>query len=420
MHKSYRGAMILPLNKAQKAVAESPARFRVMAAGRRCGKTYLAVRELARFARLPGKKCLYIAPTYQMCRDIIWKDLQARLSNLNWIARTNESRLEIQLVNGSVIALKSGDNPDTLRGGGYDMVVCDEAADLKSEVWYEAVRPALSAQKPPGSALFCGTPKGITNWFKDLYDLGKGSDPDWASYSFTTLDGGNVPESEIEAAKRDLDERTFRAEYLASFETFSGGLIAYNFSEENIRPYSEPNPAKFIYIGMDFNVSPCTAIIMVKTEQGLHAIDEIVIHDSNTDEMVAEIKNRYAGYQITVFPDPAGAARKTSAGGRTDISILQNAGFVVKYKRQHPAVRDRINACNSLLKNANGERRFLVDPKCKHLIKSFQRYTYKEGTQIPNKGEWDHAFDAGTYCIEYLYPVTREVKPDKTKTFGVY
>tara|TARA_R110002020_G_scaffold475902_2_gene714014 strand:- start:1473 stop:2708 length:1236 start_codon:yes stop_codon:yes gene_type:complete len=411
---------MMPLNKAQESVANDPARFRIMSAGRRTGKTFLAVRELAKFARLPGKKCLYIAPTYQMCRDIIWKDLQNRLGKLNWIAKTNESRLELHLVNGSTIALKSGDNPDSLRGGGYDFIVFDETADLKPELWYEATRPALSAQKPPGSALFCGTPKGITNWFKDLYDLGKSTDPDWASYSWTTLDGGNVPESEIEAAKRDLDERTFRAEYLASFETFSGGLIAYNFTEDNIRPYVEPNPAKFIYIGMDFNVSPCCAIIFQKTKTGLHAVDEIVIHDSNTDEMCQEIHTRYPAHSIMVFPDPSGAARKTSAGGRTDISILQNSGFTVKYKRQHPAVRDRINACNSLLKNAKGERRLLVDPKCKHLIKSFQRYTYKEGTQIPNKGEWDHAFDAGTYCIEYMYPVTREVKPDKQTTFGVY
>lgn len=417
--------VMMPLNKAQLAVAQDPARFRVLSAGRRCGKTFLAIRELARFARQPGKRCLYIAPTYQMCRDIIWKDLQTRLSKLNWIKRTNESRLEIQLVNGSLIALKSGDNPDALRGAGWDIVIHDEAADLKPEVWYEAIRPALSAQKPPGHALFCGTPKGKLNWFKDLYDLGKSGDPDWTAYSFTTLDGGNVPAEEVEAAKRDLDERTFRAEYEASFESFSGGLVAYNFTDANIVPYTEPeqdirSPAKQLYIGIDFNVSPCTGVVMVKNDDTLHAIDEIVLYDSNTDELAQEIKNRYPENRIMVFPDPSGAARKTSAGGRTDISILQNAGFTVKYKSRHPAVRDRINAFNSVLKSASGEHKYFIDPKCKNLIKSLNRYVYKEGTQIPDKGDHDHLFDAASYAVEFMFPVKRDIKPDKMNTFGVY
>jgi hypothetical protein len=159
---------------------------------------------------------------------------------------------------------------------------------------------------------------------------------------------------------------------------------------------------------------------MTRTEKGLHAIDEIVMFGSNTEEMCVEIRNRYPTQQIIVFPDPAGVQRKTSAGGRTDISILQNAGFVVKHRPRHPAVRDRINAMNSLLKNSAGERRMLIDGKCKYLIKSLQRYTYKPGTQIPDKGEFDHIFDAVTYCVEFLYPVTREVKPDNTKHFGVF
>ena len=409
----------MPLNNAQKAVASSNARFRVLCGGRRVGKSYLSVRELARFARHPGKRCLYIAPTYQMCRDIIWADLKQRLNNLNWIAQTNESRLELKLVNGSTIALRSGDAGQSLRGGGYDFVVFDEASDIDPEIFHEVVFPALSAQKPPGSVLFCGTPKGF-NWFKDLYDLGRTQDPDWASFQYTTIEGGQVPQSEIETAKRNLDERTFKQEYEAQFQTWSG-IIAYNFSEDNIVDW-KPHPAKHILIGMDFNVDPMSAIVMVQSadKKSLHAIDEISIYGSNTNEMCEEIKNRYPGENIVCFPDPSGVQRKTSANGKTDISILQNAGFRVLHRPRHPAVRDRINAMNSMLKNAEGERRFFVDPKCRNLIQALQRYVYKQGTQIPDKGKWDHIFDAGSYCVEYLYPVTKKVEYDNIKTFGVY
>lgn len=408
----------MPLNKAQKVVVDTDARFRIFVAGRRTGKTALSIRELARYARQPNKRVLYVCPTFQMARDIIWKDLQTKLRDLNWIAKTNESRLEIELINGSLIALKSGNDPDNLRGSGYDFVVFDECADLKPEVWYEVVRPALSAQKPPGHALFCGTPKGF-NWFKELYDLGKTSDPDWFSHQATTLEGGNVPEKEIEDAKKDLDSRTFAQEYLASFETYSG-IIAYNFHDDNIKEYKE-DIGDMILIGMDFNVDPMSAVVMVKTETGLHAIDEINIFGSNTNEMCEEIRNRFPKQKVIVFPDPAGAQRKTSASGKTDISILQNAGFGVKYRQRHPAVKDRINALNSVLKNTQGERRFFVDPKCKQFIKSMRQHAYKEGTQIPDKGSgFDHIFDAGTYLIEFVYPVKKDYKPDNMKTFGVY
>ena len=56
--------------------------------------------------------------------------------------------------------------------------------------------------------------------------------------------------------------------------------------------------------------------------------------------------------KIFVYPDPACRQRKTSAGGRTDLTILQNAGFNVKCKLKHSPVRDRINAVNSRLKSA--------------------------------------------------------------------
>ena len=406
----------MPLNKAQTAVATSKSRFRTFVAGRRTGKTFLSVRELARFARFPNKRIVYIAPTYQMCRDIIWKDIQKKLNKLNWIAKTNESRLELTLVNNSVISLRSGDNPDTLRGGGYDFVVFDETQDLKPELWYEVVRPALSAQKPPGSALFAGTPKGF-NWFHSLYMLGKNEDPDWSSFQYTTLEGGQVPASEVEAAKRDLDERTFRQEYMASFETYSG-VVAYNFSDDHIVKWIR-QPIKQVLIGMDFNVQPMSAAIMVRTTNGLHVIDEIVMNGSNTGEMCEEIKNRYAGIQTFVFPDPSGKARKTSAGGKTDHNILENAGFIVKARNAHPAVKDRINALNSLLINTNGDRRLLVDPKCKETIKSLQRHVYKEGTMVVDKSTGvDHQFDALSYAVEFLYPVSKEYKPDGQTSWG--
>ena len=400
----------MPLSKAQDTVAKDTTRFRVVVAGRRFGKTHLAIRELAFHAKEPLKEVWYVAPTYKMARQIVWKKLKNKLTDLNWVAKTNETELTINLKNGSTISLKGADNYDSLRGVGLDFIVLDEFADIDEEAWYETLRPTLSDKQ--GRALFIGTPKGIGNWAYEIYQTTLEDPTHWRSYSFSTIDGGNVPEAEIEAAKRDLDERTFRQEYLATFETFSG-RIYYAFDRQaNVRKYIGNTP-DVIYVGLDFNIDPMSAVVATRAGDTLHIIDEVRMFSSNTKEMVDEIKQRFPKSKVWVYPDPAGNQRKTSAGGQTDITILANAGFVVKAPRVHTPVRDRINAVNSRLCDTIGIRRLFIDPKCKYTIEGLERQTYKEGSSQPDKESgYDHMNDALGYMIDYLFPVRRDLDPE--------
>jgi len=404
----------MPLSNAQREIANSNARFRVAVCGRRFGKTHLALRELAKFARLPDQRVWYVAPSYRMAKQILWKKLKRKLTSINWVRKINETELTLELINGSEISLKGADNYDSLRGVGLNFLVVDEFADIDSAAWYEVLRPTLS--DTGGSALFLGTPKGY-NWAKDLYDAGK-TKPDWVSFQFTTLDGGNVPEEEIRQAQIDLDARTFAQEFLATFEKYSG-IIAYAFGEHNYKTAPAIQSHTPLIIGMDFNTSPMSAVIMIRTPDGLHAVDEIALYSSNTSEMIDEIKTRYPSNPITCFPDPAGVARKTSANGNTDIRLLEQAGFTVRYHRQHAQVKDRINAANSLFfKRDDSTTRFYIDPKCKHTVKSLLNYSYKIDSQIPDKGVFDHMFDALTYPIEFLFPIQRPQEPTMPRRFG--
>jgi phage terminase large subunit len=400
----------MPLSKAQNTVALDTTRFRVVVAGRRFGKTFLSIRELCYHAKEPNKDVWYLAPTYKMARGIVWKKLKNKLADLNWIQKTNETELSIILRNGSTITLKGADNYDSLRGVGLDFIVLDEFADISPDAWYEVLRPTLSDKQ--GRALFIGTPKGIGNWAYEIYQNTLEDPKAWSSYSFTTIEGGNVLEEEIESARRDLDERTFRQEYLATFETFSG-RIYYAFDRaHNVRKY-EGNTPDVIYVGMDFNIDPMSAVIAVRSGDTLHIIDEVRLFSSNTKEMVDEIKQRFPKSKVWVYPDPAGSQRKTSAGGMTDITILQNAGFVVKAPRAHTPVRDRINAVNSRLCDSTGIRRLFIDAKCKYTIEGLERQTYKEGSSQPDKDSgYDHLNDSLGYAIDYLFPVRRDVDPE--------
>jgi hypothetical protein len=396
----------LTLPQSEIWLASDRVRFRSVCAGRRFGKSYLAAAELLR-AAISGKNknCFYCCPTYGMAKEIQW-DMLIQMIPDEYLVKTNETALTIRLINGSTISLKGAEKPNNLRGRALDFVVLDEFADMRPEAWYEVLRPSLSDRE--GSALFIGTPKG-RNHFYDLWAKGIDSSDGWESFQYTTVQGGNVSPSEIEQAKADLDERTFNQEYCAQFVTYAG-IIYYNFERaSSVVKYQDDGGV--LHIGMDFNTNPMSAVIALRKGNNLICIDEIIIYGSNTDEMAKEIHQRYPNRQIIIYPDPAARQRKTSSAGRTDLSILNNSGFMTKARSAHPAVRDRINAVNSRLKSGSGERHLFFTDKCKQAIKSLERQTYKEGTSQPNKDDgYDHANDALGYMVEYLFPIKTDYK----------
>ena len=401
----------MQLTLPQSEIFLSPSRFRSVVAGRRFGKSYLAAAELLK-AAISGKNknCFYCCPTYGMAKEIQW-DMLIKMIPDEYVIKTNETSLTIKLINGSTISLKGAEKPNNLRGRALDFVVLDEFADMRPEAWFEVLRPSLSdrhSEDSPTRALFIGTPKG-RNHFYDLWAKGVDGADEWDSFQYTTIEGGNVSASEIEQAKADLDERTFNQEYCAQFVTYAG-LIYYNFERASSVVKFEDDGG-VLHLGMDFNTNPMSCLVALRKGNSLICIDEIIIYGSNTDEMVKEIHQRYPNRQIIIYPDPAARQRKTSAGGRTDLSILQNAGFMTKAKQSHPAVRDRINAVNSRLKSGSGERHLFLTDKCKQAIKSLERQTYKEGTSQPNKDDgYDHANDALGYMVEHLFPIKTDYK----------
>jgi hypothetical protein len=283
----------------------------------------------------------------------------------------------------------------------------DEFAMIDEKAWTEVLRPTLSDRL--GTAMFISTPMGQANWAYDLYNRGQDpAEPEWSSYQYTTLSGGNVTEAELTQARRDLDARTFNQEYLATFETYSNRLFYAFDRAENTREWTQPTPG-VLHIGLDFNVGQMSAAVFAETPEHCHVIDEIALLSSNTTELVEEIRTRYPTQRIFVYPDPAGSARKTSAGGATDHTILANAGFVVKAPRAHTPVRDGINAVNSMLCNSAGERRMWVTSACRSVRESLEKHSYKPGSNIPDKDSgYDHMSDAVRYYVDYRWPVRRD------------
>ena len=396
----------LKLSKPQQVISNDTTRFRQVVAGRRFGKTMLAINELAKYSVKPKQRVLALYSTYGQAKNTIWNELKDKLYEKNWIKKVNESELTITLKNDSKIFVKSADNREALRGSRYDFIVFDEAADLHKDVWTTICRPMLADSN--GHALFIGTPKGKGNWFYDLF-VKSGAEQDWNSHVYKTIDGGWITQEEVESAKRDLDEREFKQEFEAEFQDYSG-IIYHAFTEANIQPNEYPvEQLRTLHIGMDFNNSPMSAVIGYMNGKKLQVIDFIEIYQSNTYEMIQEIKSRYPNKNYVCYPDSSGSHKSTNSN-MSDHIILSNNGFKLVVGKTNPAVVDRINAVNSLLCNASGERNLLIDPKCAKVREMLIKMSYKEGTRTPDKDNiLDHCADALGYLVWQNFGIKRDV-----------
>ncbi len=207
-------------HKGQKEVHTSPARFKVLAAGRRryrWGKTRLGVNECFDVAARGGR-AWWVAPSYKMS-EVGWRPVRRMAAQVGAEVRLSDRR--VLLPAGGEIAVRSADNPDSLRGESLNLVIMDEAAFVKEEAWTEALRPALSDRK--GRAIFISTPKG-RNWFWRIWQRGQDGG-EWQSWQLPTETNPYIDPAEVEAARQSLPERIFQQEYLAQFIEDGAGVF---------------------------------------------------------------------------------------------------------------------------------------------------------------------------------------------------
>jgi phage terminase large subunit-like protein len=256
----------------QQQVWNDQSRFKVVAAGRRTGKSRLAAWMLIVEALQADRgNVWYVAPTQGQARDIMWLTL-LELGN-PVIESSHVNNMQIKLVNGAVISLKGADRPETMRGVSLKFVVLDEYADMKPSVFEQILRPALADLK--GKSLFIGTPMG-RNHFYELYNYGdKNDDKEYKSWHFTSFDNPLLDPKEIEAAKKSMSSFAFRTEFMASFEAASGGI----FKEEWVKiDDEEPKDGRY-FVAVDLagfeNVAAATTAKKKRLDQSAIAIVKV-------------------------------------------------------------------------------------------------------------------------------------------------
>jgi predicted phage terminase large subunit-like protein len=318
-------------------VWQDKSRFKVIAAGRRCGKSNLAIKMLlAKALEAPeGSAVVYVAPTLGQARQIAWDALLTQGRSV--IKQAHVNQMDITLVTGRKIHIRSGENPDTLRGLKLYFAVIDEAAFVKEDLFTKIIRPALADLK--GEAVLISTPDGRT-WFYDAFKTGEsGKSKDWKSWHLTTYDNPTIDPEELEAAKKTLSTFHFNQEFLASFTNSGTGL----FKEEWLKYGTEPADGSW-YIAIDLagfkEVSNATsaadkrldqsAICVVKaTDDGTWFVEKIEYGRWGIDETAMRIIKNVNEYQPVAVGLEKGMARQAVLGPLEKLMREYNTYFHV-------------------------------------------------------------------------------------------
>ena len=324
------------LLKWQQEVFSDETRFKVVAAGRRCGKTREAAWEMIiRALKTPKVEIFYVAPTQGQARDIMWSIMEDLAHPV--ITHKHVNNMQFKLVNGSKISLKGADRPDTMRGVSLEYLVMDEYADMKPQVWEEVLRPALADRR--GGALFIGTPKGRNHFYDLFLYADKGDDESYKAWHFTSYDNETLSNEEIDLAKKSMSSYAFRQEFLASFEALGSEI----FKEEWVKfDKVEPKIGDY-YIAIDLagftdNSSTGkrntrldnTAISVVKVNEDGWFIKDIIYGRWTLEETANKIFNAVDKYKPISVGIERGIAKQAVMSPLTDLMKRRSRFFRVE------------------------------------------------------------------------------------------
>lgn len=381
----------MELHPSQATVALDPHRFRVLRCGRRWGKTILAIDQMKGRATRSNSRVAYLSNTYQQSRDIAWEQLKKDCRDAGVL---NESRLEIKLVNNSIIILRGWESVETLRGQAFDLIVIDEVASMNNfwVNWQEVLRPTLTDRK--GEAIFISTPKGL-NHFYDLANQ-ELTDKDFKSFHFTSWDNPHLDREELERAKETLPKDRYLQEYEASFQK-TQGLAIPEFSREKHLYEELPQGDYEKLAGVDFGYVHPAAVPEIYWDGKKLRVDDEWYKTGRTDAQIAEY---VASCKFkAIYPDP------------------ENAGGIEELRRREVNVREVKKGKGSIVEGIQMIRelflnkQLLINKRCINLISELESYAYEESkkSEVPIK-ENDHLIDALRYVVLSLFP-----KMDKQK-----
>jgi len=389
---------------AQLAVKNDPARFKILRAGRKFGKTTFAERMAMEHLGPPRSSVWHIAPTYKQAKLISWEKFKRIIPAEAMGKKPNDTDLIITLKNGSQLFLMGSDEPDSLRGPEPNAVTLEEAAYHKEGVWSKVIRPNLMPKRAP--AYFITTPAGY-NWFKDLEDEARRlinlGDKEWACFHFTCYDNPYISRKEIEDARKDCDtDEIWRQEYLAEYESSVGRVFSSFKDSDHVRHVEVPSGTFEAWRAVDWGMRDDTACLWAFVRNRILCLYREYAESGMSAPAQAQVIKNLTSFkekvQRTAISHDA-AKEDPQMKGLTVLWHFRQAGI----SPLSPSSRDKKHS-RAMIQELLREKRLVIDiEKCPKLRKQILAYEWKDtAMEKPDDAGNDDLVDALHYLVEML------------------
>ena len=415
--------MDVTLHESQSIVHVDPHLYKVVAAGRRFGKSYLAAVELyieaAKTTKirsdgseidLINEVVYYIGPTFKQARENLWNVMMELGQGLIAGVRQNEG--EIRLTNGRLIRFKGADDPDSLRGVGLSYVVMDEYAFMKPSVWEFIILPALA--RAEGGALFIGTPAGKNHFYQMWTAATAGLDPSsgkpsksWAAFQFHSKDNPYLTAFAIQALMDATGDEAQAQELEASFEATGGKVFTYDqfptvecpFKGEyvlacDLAGFSSPEGK-----GKTKKVLDDHALAVVKVHEKGYHVERIYHGRWDVRECAARIMKAYRKHNVVKMGIEVGMAKTAVEGFVQELQYEQNTYFEIhELKHMNNAKEDRIKWALQ----GRADKGQITLESDQDLEEKWIGKFLGQAVDFPNKLAHDDLLDAVAYAVDQL------------------
>lgn len=404
------------ITRPQERLINSPHPHPAMFGGFGSGKSEgLIIRLVTLMEQDPGISVGHYFPSYKLAKRRGLSGVQAYLKRLGYEYTLNKSDLTITIpaLNNGIYYLDTYHDPEAIVSYEIAHGGVDELDTLKKEdaelAWRKITeRIREKTIHPCGNTLAVAstTDQGMNGFCYEKWGSGENIAEGYDYIKAGTDSNKFLPDGYVEQIKKNYDPIMADAFVYGGWVSFTKDKV-YHFFNRNTHHTSRvlTDDDKFVHVSIDFNIGGCCAIVWLIENNYPIAVDEFVSHDTY------DFVNNLAAYErpgrkIIVYPDASGKKGTTNAT-RSDIGIIENAGFAVDAPAANPAVRDRINSYNALL--AHNQYGINTDkcPNKTHALE-VQGYTEKGDPEKfndhPSIDDWN---DSGGYFIHRRWPVTK-------------
>lgn len=412
------------LNVPQAKFLQLPHKFKAYVAGFGSGKTWVGCTGIgAHFWQWPGINQGYFAPTYPQIRDIFYPTMDEVAFTMGLRTKLKVADHEVEIYEGrkyrGTVICRSMEKPETIVGFKVGHSLVDELDVMNMVKAQTAWRKIIARMRYNVPGLLNGidvttTPEGFKFVYQQFVKAVREKPSLGSLYGLiqaSTYDNEkNLPEDYIQSLYESYPPQLIDAYLRGKFVNLASGSVYPTFDRHLNHTDLRIEEKEPLMVGMDFNVMNMTACInVVRNGLPLTLAERVNVRD--TPQMARILKEDFKdkGHTVKIFPDASGKNTSSKNASESDLSILRQAGFQIEVDSINPAVKDRVNAYNAMILNANGERRWKINTDmCPVTTEALEQQVWGKDGEPDKKTGHDHPNDANGYFLVKRYPITKQ------------